>query len=631
VAVKAIRALDTVSILAATLLFALVTRRFALPLTAIPAVVSLLALTTREGVRADAFAQIATSLSFGAGAGYVTASLRNPSEIIPPGVLDTIPNVAAMAMLGATCVRPWFAVGRGSGLATSGLLSLSLVTLGQGQRDLRYAGLCLLAVTLSFAARALERSPEKPTGPSRAREAAAVLALLAIAVGGTLVGRLALPALYRWSSRRMVHAYARGQSVSGLSDHLALEAMDGILQSDTVVLRVRGARTDYLRGAVFDRYRVGAWSFRREAERRPLTVPRRARGLAPGEVEIRRVSGPPGWVLTPLDARELRTTDGELEALPSGVLRSPRESSTVWFRPEGPRQVPIDPPGPFDSEVTPTHRRFLARWLEAWGCATGALAARLGCIERTLRARYRYDLTVPEPGGDEPLMSFLEVHRRGHCEYFASAMTLLARAAGAPARVVAGYRVTERSEWGDFHIVRERNAHTWTEVYLPSSGWTRWDATPASADELMARRPVPRWRTFLDAVRWRVVDAVDRVRAGGALVWAGAALALVLGGSVLRRNLRERWRTAKDPRDGPTPGMRALLDALARADVGIARGESLERYAARLGEARRPLEKSTEIQLFIERYVAARYGPAQDADLEATLHALARRVDADRR
>ena len=107
----------------------------------------------------------------------------------------------------------------------------------------------------------------------------------------------------------MIHAYARGQSVSGLSDHLALEAMDGMLQSDTVVLRVRGARTDYLRGAVFDRYRLGAWSFRRESERRPLTVPSRAWGLSPGEVEIRRVGGPTGWVLLPLESRAILTTD----------------------------------------------------------------------------------------------------------------------------------------------------------------------------------------------------------------------------------------------------------------------------------------------------------------------------------
>jgi hypothetical protein len=624
--VRSVRALDTASILVASLLFLLITRAHAAPIAAVAAAITLLGAIPRGGLRADTLAQIATSLTLGTGAGYLSVTLRNPEEVVTAGRLDAIPNHAAIAALAAVCARPWFAVARPSGLATSGLLLLALVTLGQGQRDLRYAGLCLLAMTLSLAARARERRPDGPEATPRPRELATLLALLAIAVAGTLAGRTALPAAYRWSFRRMIQSYGRGQSASGLSDHLRLEAMDGMLQSDTVVLRVRGARTDYLRGAAFDRYRVGAWSFRRESERRPLRVAQRAWGVSQGEVEIRRLGGPTGWVLLPLEARSIATTDGELEALSSGVVRSPRESSTVWFRPEGPRQVPIDPPRAEDTEVPSTHRRILTGLLSEWGCSTGELAVRTACIEHALRTRYRYDLHVPESAGSEPLMAFLLVHRRGHCEYFATAMTLLARAAGAPARVAVGYRVTEHSEWGDYAVVRERNAHAWTEVHLPTSGWTRFDATASSSDALNARRRVARWRTFLDAVRWRLIDAFDRARAGSGLAWAAAVLVFILGGSVLRRNLRA-WRGArKGSSDGPSPGLRALIDALARADVVRSRGESLERWAARVGEGALSTALATEVREILLRYAAARYGGTSDPSLEETLRALARRV-----
>ncbi|MCS7279548.1 MAG: DUF3488 and transglutaminase-like domain-containing protein [Thermodesulfobacteriaceae bacterium] len=77
-----------------------------------------------------------------------------------------------------------------------------------------------------------------------------------------------------------------------------------------------------------------------------------------------------------------------------------------------------------------------------------------------------------------PLEDFLLKYKYGNCEYFASAMAVLLRINGIPARLVAGYKGGEYNEWGKYYLVREKNAHTWVEVYL-NGRWKRYDPTPS--------------------------------------------------------------------------------------------------------------------------------------------------------
>ena len=85
--------------------------------------------------------------------------------------------------------------------------------------------------------------------------------------------------------------------------------------------------------------------------------------------------------------------------------------------------------------------------------------------------------TKAENYGDDPLYEFLFVKRRGFCEHFASSFTVVMRLAGVPARVVAGYHGGEYNPYGNFIIVRQLNAHAWSEVFLKGKGWTRVDPT----------------------------------------------------------------------------------------------------------------------------------------------------------
>ena len=77
--------------------------------------------------------------------------------------------------------------------------------------------------------------------------------------------------------------------------------------------------------------------------------------------------------------------------------------------------------------------------------------------------------------------SFWFGSRRGFCEHYASALAFLARAAGIPARLVAGYQGGEYNPYGDYWIFRQSDAHAWTEVYLAGKGWRRVDPTAAIA------------------------------------------------------------------------------------------------------------------------------------------------------
>ncbi|MFO7592531.1 MAG: DUF3488 and transglutaminase-like domain-containing protein [Pseudomonadota bacterium] len=80
---------------------------------------------------------------------------------------------------------------------------------------------------------------------------------------------------------------------------------------------------------------------------------------------------------------------------------------------------------------------------------------------------------------ENPVDQFLFTTRRGFCEHYATAYVTLMRAAGIPARVVTGYQGGELNEMGDYLIVRQSNAHAWTEVWLKDKGWVRLDPTTA--------------------------------------------------------------------------------------------------------------------------------------------------------
>jgi protein-glutamine gamma-glutamyltransferase len=104
-------------------------------------------------------------------------------------------------------------------------------------------------------------------------------------------------------------------------------------------------------------------------------------------------------------------------------------------------------------------------------------------IEHYLKSHYSYTLDLSGPRPKDPLANFLFVRRSGHCEYFASAMTIMLRSIGIPARYATGFLPGEFNDVGGDYIIRESDAHAWVEVYFPSYGWITFDPTPPGSGD----------------------------------------------------------------------------------------------------------------------------------------------------
>ncbi len=100
-------------------------------------------------------------------------------------------------------------------------------------------------------------------------------------------------------------------------------------------------------------------------------------------------------------------------------------------------------------------------------------------VERHLRENYRYSLDVGTTFPASPVEEFLFTRRSGYCEHYATAMVVMLRALGIPARLVTGFLPGEWNDFGSYFTVRQRDAHAWVEVFFPRSGWLTFDPTPS--------------------------------------------------------------------------------------------------------------------------------------------------------
>jgi hypothetical protein len=260
-----------------------------------------------------------------------------------------------------------------------------------------------------------------------------------------------------------------------------------------------------------------------------------------------------------------------------------------------------------------------------------------------LQARHGYSLnaTMPEGGGDDVLVRWLNSKTPGHCELFAGGLVLLARAGGVPARLVTGFKGGVWNTGSGSITVRNSDAHAWTEVWDGAAGaWVLADATPGSAltpaaEEAAVAGGATRlqadsgWNARLDTLRvfWyrrivnfdqdaqkeilrgtknRLEEAVkqwrarleDRARAAAAWVrqpWGfsrGLALVLAAGGLAAgvwwwRRKGRALWLAWRSRRTGagrPDPVRREAakwLRRLERARPPLEPGVTAARGAAR--------------------------------------------------
>ncbi|MCO6056931.1 DUF3488 and transglutaminase-like domain-containing protein [Pseudomonas sp. MOB-449] len=265
----------------------------------------------------------------------------------------------------------------------------------------------------------------------------------------------------------------------------------------------------------------------------------------------------------------------------------------------------------------------------------------------------------PLPLGADSIDAFLFDTRRGFCAHYAGAMTFVLRAAGIPARVVAGYQGGEFNPAGNYVLVHQFDAHAWVEYWLPERGWISVDPTfqvAPSRIELGLEEALAREQSFLEGsplspLRFRQLTWLNQVR----LAWDNLNYdwqRWVLGyqGRV-QGELVRRWFGSLDSRflGIGLVGMAALLmGALAlvlfapwrrERDLQLRQFQSFERLLARQGvlrgkgegprafaeRASRELPRqAAQIRAFVSAFESSRYGSQPVADPARLLRVLRR-------
>ncbi|EYF08348.1 transglutaminase family protein [Chondromyces apiculatus] len=567
-----------------------------------------------------------------------------------PGGLGRFWTAAVLGLLLPAAGRLCLRAPEGGMTVTAAMALFALTAAGEASLGPMFGwmvALHLLLVLLAMRA----ADPGRSVWKAMPRRSLAMGALVLVMTGALAVGlSLLLPPLSVWSQEQILGA---GDPVSGFGERMWLGSMEGMLQSDALVLRVEeaeesgpgeGAALQHLRGVVYDRYEKGRWMNARPLEERFLAGAAGAAGAA-GETggagapdgaermdgegrsaRVTLVAGNRDRYFLPLGARSVTPHDARARVDRFGVFRLPMgEATAVDFAVGGAsggreaegreaegRQaegVPVGPE-PQDLEVPAALRPELETIVEAWTGGAVAPGAKVEAIVDRLQTQFTYALSFSRRAGRDPLLDFLLRERRGHCEYFASAMVLLARTAGVPARMVVGYQVAERSPLGGYALVREQDAHAWAEVHLDGRGWTTVDATPSGGDA--AGRETPLLVALKDwvAMQWGAGVRWLGEHPGTVLTAAGGLFVVALSWRMLRGRRRGRGRSAGRAvvEEPPPQELGELLAALARGGLGRGSTETLERFARRLEKAGR-----REAGEAIARYAALRYGGVGEA------------------
>ncbi len=311
---------------------------------------------------------------------------------------------------------------------------------------------------------------------------------------------------------------------------------------------------------------------------------------------------------------------------------------------------------PLDDDRPPIGRR-LALLLElqpeqeaarraslAWAPGVMSATALASKLEAKLRT-FRYTLDNPCGTAPNPLEDFLDRTQAGHCEYFASALALMLRARGVPARVVNGYRLGDWVPEGGYWLVTQDEAHSWVEYWDDTTKiWRVGDGTPpftAATDSSWSET----WTRIADAVSFKwdryVVRFSGDDQAAGFASLQGLASGLSKGWSwswkrpsplavalvLLLAAGWAAWRFRPKPKDGGLAeprGTKALGPLLRRVRTLAppAPGETARAWLLRLARLRP--ERAKPLGHLAEAVDLALYGGAGEGALRSLVKSEAR-------
>lgn len=326
---------------------------------------------------------------------------------------------------------------------------------------------------------------------------------VAIAAGLLLFGTTCLlfGVLPRIQFRALQTGFLRVQGVSGFSEEVRLGELGAVKLDTRAVFRATlhgrevGEDRLYWRGLALDEYENGRWTLAdpEETELKPRAVwQRRAMQFTverPTDPAVQEI------VLEPIDVSvvfglgRIQRVEGELaivtknttdslffRAMRFGRLRYVVDSDVSLpdpadVRDEAIAEVPdryLQVPDSLKAALEPVARELAGE---------GSPWRKARRIETALQT-WEYSLTPPAGRRADPVESFVLETRSGWCEQYSSAMVLMLRSLGIPARMTNGFHGGERNEFGDYWLVRNSDAHSWVEVPFAESGWVTFDPTP---------------------------------------------------------------------------------------------------------------------------------------------------------
>ncbi|MCS7080125.1 MAG: DUF3488 and transglutaminase-like domain-containing protein [Chloracidobacterium sp.] len=407
------------------------------------------------------------------------------------------------------------------GFTLTGLAALQAFEIVRTRRAARPA---MRTVTFSYDGQRL-RAAERPVRH---------LVLLTF-VMALLIGALSAPMFFilpRWNTGLLAQSFSEDTAMTGFSDlSISLGSVESIKTDDRTAFRVRVdgplPPNRHWRGMVMTHFDGHEWT-RPEAERRFAVEQRDGRYILderrPGPLVTQTVYVEPmptgalfhcGEPWFAYNLRGLaRDATGTFYRAERGVRLSYTVAASLVDTPEETlrrdplkydeptRAMFLQLPADFDPRITQLAREVTAEATNGYD--------RARAIERHLKTRCSYTLDLQRGREPDPIVDFLFETRRGHCEYFASAMALMCRSLGLAARLAGGYHLGEYNEVNRTYIVRQADAHAWVEVYFPQTGtWVEFDPTPAAAN---TRTNTTGWfasvRRYVDALRMFYIDYV---------------------------------------------------------------------------------------------------------------------------
>lgn len=343
-----------------------------------------------------------------------------------------------------------------------------------------------------------------------------------ILVLGSVLGAVFFFSLPRFGTGYFHGATQSSQTLSGFSDHIRLGAIGSIQLDSSVVMRIRISenltplRDAKWRGIALDYFDGSGWS--KSTQNRKVAL------NGNGDYAVPQDSGQGPWIhyqvlMEPSNSGYLfalervqrlkvnaapviwDAADESLSAPPHPFRRLAYQAESLWQDASASQ--------PLSVLTDDDRRRYLQ--LPSLDSRVSALAKKISSstmdertlankTEKFLRDNYHYSLEEGPILNPQPLESFLFETRKGHCEYFATAMVVLLRNLGIPSRIVNGFRGGDYNEIAGDMVVRARMAHSWVEVCVPGKGWSSFDPTPAAIEGPQHTRLFQTLNNYLDAL-----------------------------------------------------------------------------------------------------------------------------------